>query len=331
MKKLFILFFMGLFALSFAEDDLSPNEDLLPNVTPNLQENREVKLTDNTEEPENFDISKFYFMSFSALAREKAIVISWKASVQNCNLILYRSTQAFSNFASLSKAVPIANIRDTGIAYLDYPVSGIPFYYAIAEEHQLASGNISFIDGKTTIALPVEIIEMDDDLPKIKKQAKRRPIPLPYLNPSKKYQKKKQYFSSQTEGIINALTAGKQDYREFPSAALRRKIYVFPDDKSKPMGGENMELQRILKGSFAKKKWAHCEKELKDFLKIRRTSRVTARSKFYLGEVLFFQNKYDKALLQFLIAGDMYPKQAKEWAQYSLTELANITKSKHKK
>ncbi len=326
MKKIFILFFIGLCPLCFAQKDLSSEENLLPNVTTNIQKSNGKRTVDNNIA---FANKEFSFISFSAIVKEKAVVISWKASMQNKNLIIYRSTQPFSNFSSLSKAIPIAAIQDRGSAYPDYPIAGIPFYYAIAEEHQLASGQISFVDGKNTILLPVEIIEMEDSSVELNKTEKRRPIPLPYLNPDKEYQKKVLYFSSQTEGIINALTAGKEDYRELSNTAIKRKIYIFPDDRRRPKGGETMELQRILRESCATRKWKLCERELKDFLKIRRTSRVTARSKFYLGEVLFFQGKYDEALLQFLIAGDMYPKQAKEWAQYSLVELSNIAKIKN--
>ncbi len=326
MKKNFILFFLCLSSLVFTEKNISPNEDLLPKVKPNAEKNKRIQIISPKEKPDTFDLSKFHFISFSALAREKAIVVSWKASLQNTNLVLYRSTQPFTSFRSLSKAIPIANITDRGLAYLDYPVAGIPFYYAIAEEHQLASGNISFIDGKNTIDLPVEV--METYIPKKEKELKstKRSIPLPYLNPKREHKKKKQYFSSQTENLISSLTAGKEDYREFLPASSRKKIYIFPDDKRNPNGGESMELQRILKDSFSSKNWKKCQKELENFLKIRRTSRVTARTEFYLGEVLFFQDQYDKALLKFLVAGDMYPKQSKEWAQYSLLELANISK-----
>ncbi len=323
MKKLFILIFMGLFSFCFAENYSSPGEDLIPAVVPKPEKNKQIQIIAPPQKLDNFDTSKFYFISFSAIAREKAVVISWKASRQNSNLVIYRSTKPFSSFISLSKAVPIASLKDNGMAYLDYPVSGIPFYYAIAEEHQLASGNVSFVEGKNTIALPVEVIELNPSKIKKRESNLSRPIPLPYLNPSGEYKKKKLYFSSQTENLINSLTAGNEYYREFLPASLRKKSYIFPDDKRTPKGGETMELQRILKGSFSQKNWKKCQKELEDFLKIRRTIRVTARTKFYLGEVLFFQNQYDKALLKFLLAGDMYPKQSREWAQYSLLELAN--------
>ncbi len=298
-------------------------EDTIPSVTPDKSEYQNIQYGSENGFDEPQKNEPVFFTDFSAFVREKAVVITWKASLPNKNVFLYRSTKNFSSFISLADAVPIANITDTGIPYIDYPAQGIPYYYAIAEENQLASGNIKFIGGKNTLTAPIEILALGKDAAQEKPVYETRPMPLPFLNPLKIEKKKMRFFSSQTESIIGALTAEKRNYGEFTASPLKKEPFIFADDKKNPEGGETMELQRILNENFINKNWQKCEKELNNFLLIKRTSRVTARTRFYLGETLFFQNKYEAALLKFLTAQDMYPVQSAEWIRYCLLALAN--------
>jgi len=317
MKKGFIIFLFILGLKCFTEEELIQ-------VTPDKTGSDKIESLNEVPIQEIED--NFSFISFSVLVREKSVMLDWKAKPEGKNLILYRSTSSFSSLASLAEAVPIANITDDGLPFFDYPIPGIPYYYAIAEENEIASGKIKFINGVNTINSPVEIFGSTGEPQKIHSSAQNRPIPLPFLNLEKQVKRREAYFSSQTETIINALTAEKRDYREFVLSSQRISPYIFPDDKKNPDGGESMELQRILKDFFNTKNWQKCKNELDAFLRIRRTSRISARTHFYIGQTLFFQNMYDKALLEFLIAQDMYPTQANEWAHHCLLELANSSK-----
>lgn len=315
--------------LLFADDVHARDieEESTVNVTPDKSgyQNSMYGVGNDFNEPQKNE--PVFFTDFSVFVREKAAVITWKASVPNTSVFLYRSTNNFSSFISLADAVPIANITDTGIPYIDYPAAGIPYYYAIAEENQLASGNIKFIDGKNTLNAPIEILALGTETDQIKPVYETRPMPLPFLNPLKVEKKKTRFFSSQTESIIGSLTAEKRNYGEFAASSIniKKEPFIFADDKKNPEGGETMELQRILNESFIHKNWQKCEKELNNFLLIKRTSRVTARTRFYLAEALFFQNKYEAALLKFLTSQDMYPVQSAEWIRYCLLALANFS------
>lgn len=317
MKKGFIVILFIFSLKCFTEEDLIQ-------VSPDKTGSEKVESLSEVQIKEAQE--NFSFISFSILVREKSVMISWKARPEGKNLILYRSTSSFSSLASLAEAIPIANITDDGIPFFDYPIPGIPYYYAIVEENEIASGKIKFINGVNTINSPVEIFGSITENQKKHIQVQNRPVPLPFLNFEKQTKQKKEYFSSQTETVISALTAEKRDYREFAIASQRISPYIFPDDKKNPDGGESMELQRILKDFFYTKNWQKCKTEFNAFLRIRRTSRISARTHFYIGQTLFFQNMYDKALLEFLIAQDMYPSQAKEWAHHCLLELANSSK-----
>ncbi|UTC65849.1 MULTISPECIES: tol-pal system YbgF family protein [unclassified Treponema] len=330
MKKGFIIFLFFVAAFGFAEEApigdktvAGENElqQIMPEVRPDKTGSEKIEFSTQPQEEEKTE--EFAFISFSILLREKSVMISWKAKPEGRNLIIYRSTSSFSSISSLAEAIPIANITDKGLPFFDSPIPGIPYYYAIAEENEIASGNIQFINGINTISSPVEVFGSVGDQ---NKKPQNRPVPLPFLNLAKQPKKRAEFFSSQTETLINTLTAEKKDYREFIISSQRLEPYIFPDDKKTPDGGESMELQRILNDYFYTKNWQKCENELTNFLRIRRTSRISARTHFYIGQTLFFQNMYDKALLEFLTAQDMYPSQAKEWAHYCLLELANSPK-----
>lgn len=301
--------------------------EVMPAVSPDKTgyQNIQYRENDLMKRDENFTKKNepVVFSDFSVLVRENAVVLTWHASLPNSNIFIYRSTKNFSSFMSLADAVPIANITDTGMPFIDYPIAGIKYYYAIAEENQLANGNIKFVEGKNTVNEPIEILSRNDEVTNGKSNYATRYIPLPFLNPLKILPKKMQFFSSQTENAISTLTAEKRDYREFIVASNRKDPFIFADDRHTPDGGETMELQHILNSSFKNKNWVQCEKDLTNFLAIKRTGRVSARARFYLGEAQFFQNKYEKALLKFLTVKDMYPTQSTEWTNYCLLELAN--------
>lgn len=331
MKRFLSLFLFIFLCFIFAKNTLfaDTEENSMPSIVPNKTGYENIERQNATSYPDSaYNNSPVYFTDFSVFVREKAVVITWKASEKNRTVILYRSTKSFSSFISLTDAIPIADITDMGLPYIDYPPAGIPYYYAVAEEHQISSGNVQFIDGKNTAGVPAEVLYSGNNADADTALFESRPIPLPFLNLAKADKKRVLFFSSQTENIINALTVGKRDYKEFVLSPVKREHYIFSDDKKTPEGGETMELQRILKEYFLPHRWQQCEKELADFLLIKRTSRVTARALFYIGEALFFQNKYETALLKFLTAQDMYPMQSAEWAQYCLAELANFSKQR---
>lgn len=320
MKKIIILFFI-ITAVSLSGNDLPlPEENLSPKVVPSVQDFNKIEenavVTDNTE--------PFCFTFFSAIVRDDAVVISWKASHTGRNLILYRASQEFESLQSLANAVPVASITDKGFPYIDYPPLGLPYYYAIIEENELDS-NIKFLRGKNTIEEPVSVLSSGQAVNVNGNTEIERALPLPVLNPKNEINKKSLFFSTETETIINGLTKNTV-YEQFKLSDYKHEIYIFLEDTAASDSGEKMELYNILQKNFLTKNWNSAEKDLNTFLKIKRTSRTSARSLFYLAEALFFQKRYGDALLKFLAVQDLYPKQAAEWIQYCILELSNSSK-----
>ena len=306
MKKVFVLFFFGILYLSCAAC-LSAEHAPVP---------RPFESAGTDEAVDSKKNEPFSFTSFGVTVREKAVVITWSATHEGRNIIIYRSSAPFDSVSSLAGAVPVTNLKDTGTPFIDYPVPNISFYYAVLEESQLDNADIRFIMGKNTTNTPVTVMNGQKNTEPFSERA----TPLPFLNPEKTEKKPPEFFSSETEEAVSALASYRADSEEpFPE----REPYIFPTDRQSPDGGEAMELQRILKESFLPKDWHNAEKEFNSFLKIRRTAKVSARTQFYLGEVFFFQKKYAAALLKFLLVQDTYEALSAEWIRHCLIRLAD--------
>ncbi|WP_245608816.1 hypothetical protein [Treponema putidum] len=196
MKKRIIIFLFSIISAFCFADEAGINENelsqLVPEVQPDKTGSEKIEFSEKSQDQQKQE--DFSFLSFSILTREKYVIISWKAKPEGRNLILYRSTTGFSSISSLAEAVPIANITDDGLPFFDNPIPGIPYYYAIAEENEIASGKIQFINGINTINSPVEVFASYEEQEKRKDAAQNRPIPLPFLNPEKQTEKEWNFF-----------------------------------------------------------------------------------------------------------------------------------------
>lgn len=264
------------------------------------------------------------FSSFSVFVRENAAIITCKSKNKNASFILYRAIEPFISAASLADAIPIAHITENELPFFDFPIQGIPYYYAVLEEKETVLGTVKFIHGKNTWNKPVEITSSSENGNFSGLQKEPRSLPLPYLNPDKKIKPKPRYFSSSTENIIASLSAENEIERK--SSPAKRNIKILPNEENTPQGGETSALQEIVIKYLSERRWKTCEAELKKFLSLRHTERVEARARFYLGQTYFFTERYDKALIEFLQSKRIYEKPSQEWIRYCLPELQNSVK-----
>lgn len=255
------------------------------------------------------------FSGFDAIQKDDSILVAWTATIRKKNLILYRSTSPFSGMASLPQAIVVASFVDTGSPYIDYPVPGVSYYYAIVDEDSLRTGNVTFVPGANTNAISVEI---PAGIGKIQRPLLPvlRPMPLPYLNPSREADVTPAKFSQDTERIVRALTVPAAT-----TAPVEREPYVFKSDLSSSSSGEEYSLRKIISTSFAARAWDKSISELNDFLSIRRSEITQTRAHFYLGEAYYFSKNYRQSLLEFLLAEDRYYNQSREWIQYVLAKM----------
>ncbi len=253
--------------------------------------------------------------SFDAMTRNDAVIVTWTATAPNRQLVLYRSTSPFMDLSSLVSAIVVSTFKDDGAPYVDYPVPGVPYYYAIIDDDSLRAGTVRFKDSANTNRIPVEIPSQYENVKRASVPA-LRPMPLPWLNVTEEPESVELTFSRETEAKIRDIARSGSI-----SPVTPRKPYVFLSDREASGTGEDLALRLILKNTFTKGAYAEAITQLNDFLSIRRTDDTVARTRFYLGESLFFTGEYSKALFQFLLVEDRYYGQAREWARYAIERL----------
>ncbi len=256
--------------------------------------------------------------TFDTITRNDAVIITWKSSIRNKPLVLYRSTSSFTGMNSLVQAIVVSSFSDTGTPYVDYPVPGVPYYYALLDEDTIRSGTVHFVENENTNRIPVEIPSSFARIQRINLPS-LRPMPLPFLNVSHTAAVQKWQFSPETEKIISSLTGIKTVRRD-----MKRSPYVFLSDIKSVSGGEEYSLKKILETNFTTESWDAAITSLKDFLAIRRTEETTARTHFYLGEAYYFTGNYRAALLELLLAQDTYYNQSREWIHYVLEKMGSL-------
>lgn len=258
-----------------------------------------------------------HFTSFDVVTRNDAVILTWKSDLSGNNLVLYRSTSPFISLESLVQSIPVSSFQDSGVPFVDYPVPGIPYYYAILDEGTIRTGTVSFEYGINTNRIPVEIPSyfakiQRNPLPAI------RPMPLPWLNPYKEIKPLPAIFSIETNKIITNLLE-KKPIQKTPE----REAFIFSIDIKPVGGGEELALKKIIETHFITAQWETAAKEIGNFLSIRRTPETVARARFYLGQTYFFRGDYTNALLEFLLSQDEYYNKSREWIQYSMERLNN--------
>ncbi len=254
--------------------------------------------------------------AFAPMVRNDAVIVTWKSDARGANLVLYRSTTPFSGLTSLAGAIVLSSFAETGTPYVDYPVPGVPYYYAILDEASVLSGNVRFVTDENTNRVPVEVSAgyakfQKNGVPPV------RPMPLPWLNPDGKLERPPYRFSRETERMVSAMTSGAPKSREIPHRA-----YLFEIDTLASGAGEEYALRKILETSFIPGDWEATIADLGRFLSIRRSPEVSARARFYLGQAKFFTGSYSGALLEFLLVQDRYYVQAREWIHYVIERMA---------
>ena len=103
---------------------------------------------------------------------------------------------------------------------------------------------------------------------------------------------------------------------------LPTTLEIMEDDRTPAASGELASLQAIVSGQFGKPDYAETERLIRDFLSIDRSPEVEARARFYLGQVIFLQNKPREAVMEFIMARDYFYPQTQRWLDACLGALS---------
>jgi tetratricopeptide (TPR) repeat protein len=229
------------------------------------------------------------------------VTISFNGVDRDRNPILYRSILPIRRPEDLLSALIIR--QRVASPYVDRPLPGITYYYAVIYEEELAAGVLSIRPGNNVTGA-VEI-------PSSRKAAARTaPLPGLAFSPPPGY----------GQFALNPDTA-RTDRSVQPGSDTRVASYIFPEDLAARGSGEEYQLRTIVQDYFFLRNWEGTQRELTRFLELPRGKQNNAKAHFYLGQAYFFQGMPREALFSFLQAQETYPVESNFWIQTVLGRL----------
>jgi hypothetical protein len=275
--------------------------------------------------------------SITARTEGNGVVITFTSPEEAQGMLLYRSVRPLRQFPDLLRAV----IVQSGISspFTDYPVPGIPYYYAVLREEDLTRGTVVLSPGQNATINPVEAPPGQDRIGLPGAQTLIRAMPLPLISVQGAVPGSDAFLEAPLPGTLDpevakalggllpslpGAAAGETSLGEGPEkkAPLKRPR-AFNQDLEIPAGGEEYTIRSIVQGPFVKRDWEAGKDELVRFLSLPRTRAVEARARFYLGQVYYFRGEYRESLFEFLRIQQDYPAEAREWIQAVLAAMIN--------
>jgi hypothetical protein len=254
-----------------------------------------------------------------------SVIISYKTADTAKNAVLYRGVRPMERIEDLLNAV----IVQSGISspFVDYPVPGIPYYYAVVFGEDISGGRAVLRPGYNTTRTAAEVAPGQHRVGLPEPQREIRSMPLPLISlytavPGAEGLGEPPPPAPLSPEAAKAVGSIQTPERRAPAAVRRKR--AFDQDLEVPAGGEEYSLRSIVQGSFTKGDWKNSIEELLRYLSLPRSRASEARARFYLGQAYYFSGAPRKALFEFLFVQPLYPEEAREWVQASLAALVRV-------
>ena len=235
------------------------------------------------------------------------VVITFITSNPEKNVILYRSARPIRQPRDLLDSV----ITRTGNAspFVDIPVSGQIWYYAVVYEDDISSGNVIITPGTNATSSAVIIYNETASENFI------RPMPLPFLTLDNYASGG---FLADKPGTAAPLSAQSMNALNLSMSDVKVPLElktprVFAVDLEDPASGEESELFFIVNEYFQNREWDNARDSLANYLSLPRSKAAETRGRFYLGQAYYFTENYREALWEFLSFKNSNPEEANSW------------------
>ncbi|GHV63722.1 hypothetical protein AGMMS49587_14610 [Spirochaetia bacterium] len=255
---------------------------------------------------------------------EGGVTISYRVDDSARNTVLYRSAQPIQGAEDLLRAV----IVQTGLTspFVDYPVPGISYYYAVIFEDELSLGSVKIVPGANATQEAVEVSTQSGRVGLPGANVEIRSMPLPLMS-----------FNYRVPGIDNfpessspkplgpeVAKAISDIHAPEPKGAALKRPRAFSDDLSEEDSSlwEEYSLKAIIQGPFLAQDWRTAAAELRRYLSLPHNNLTIARARFYLGQSLYFSGDYQEALFEFLMFKTEFPAEAKDWIDAALAQFS---------
>ena len=243
-----------------------------------------------------------------------AVIITFSSDEKE-KAILYRSVAPLRASGDLLRALIIE--PDASSPYIDHPVPGIPYYYALVSGGDIISGNILIRPGRNATAEAVEVPMDDAHGPSM--EIRNLPLPLVSLAAAASGTAALYEIPKSEELSAEAARALESLGLTAPKRSSPKEAQIFAEDLEAGGEGEGYILGSIVKDSFSGKDWTSAGEKLSSFLSLPRTEAAEARARFYLGQCRYFSYMPREALFEFLKAQPVYPGETAGWIQATLT------------
>jgi len=263
--------------------------------------------------------------SLSAQARDDSIVITYAGGAGK-RLILYRGLGPIERSSDLLDASLVATFSDKDGKFIDYPVPGIDYWYAILTENDLKAGKIELVKGKNSsiAAVGVALTRRNAAVAEISPTSRSQPLPAFLLDAATGFAVPASAGSPATPAVL------APDSEKAVAAILAKappiksplpSLTILPEERGSPSGGEDYALSLIVSQKLARGDWAASTDQLRKYLSLNRSEKAAARAHFYLGEALAFAGAYRDGFFEFLSARAYYPIECAPWIAYVLAAL----------
>jgi hypothetical protein len=259
------------------------------------------------------------------------ILISWKipknALFSDIDFLrVYRQSAEFSETQDISKAQLIGTV-DTNTTSINDPVTDYKnYWYAVIAQKNDGSIFDILVPSVNTTVLPCKLnspvsqisAQQEDDIEEVSKTTEQngmRETPLPCLH-ILPLQTKKEAGNISAE----ALLAAKKIETQSPQVTVTDSFIFDKEEQGQNTTGDDYSLYFIIHSNFPDKNWHLAETELIQFLEVARPDEVTARANFYIGESLYFQNRYKEAINYFLSSEKIYKPTSRIWLEKTLNQ-----------
>ena len=268
-----------------------------------------------------------------AKVSEKSIILTFNSSKPKRSLLVYRSTEPVVDSDNLLSASTPVTLDEYPEGYVDYPVAGIEYFYTVLDAELVKAGEVNIVPGENSFVNPVIISVTKEQATDA--SITQRSLPLPYLSilqgvgtGESLVSSVLSYLPDEVELSLGTKEAVHKIVENIVIAEEKEMdIQVLDIDLVKNKVGEDGTLGLIIQDYFIEKEFSKSKKLIEDFLKIRHRQDVEERSYFYLGQILFFENKYKDALLSFIMAMEGYYVELQPWINACFNKLILVEES----
>jgi hypothetical protein len=249
------------------------------------------------------------------------VEVTFTASSPSRDLLLFWGTAPLATPEDLLRSASATELDPGTTRYLLPALPGIDYWFAVMDAGLYKLGQAGITPGVNATTAPVRMAINPSRVSGAPRGTARRITPLPSF--------------SIPAGVLDGAKSGDSGIVQVPPerkvsaaaartiglllqgiarpAAAERQPEVFPSDATPIPGTELSRVQQIVAGPFADGDMHGAQKQLLDFLMMRRAPDVDAHARFYLGQTYYFQGKPRDALMEFLVAEGSYFQQVQSW------------------